>query len=273
MKKDYTTVPVEDQAVDETDLITRTWTRTWSGISTPADPGAVARREEYQLMRPFLARLPVGARLLDGGCGLGEWTVFFSRQGYEVTGVDLSVATIARLQEAFPLSRFVAGDIRNTGLPAGSFDGYFSWGTFEHFELGMERPLVEAYRVLRPGGLLFASVPFQNWRHILRDQGPLATWDESFHPVEGYAQPQRFYQYRFTREEFRRELELRGFRVLSVRPFGKRHGVNRWLQWEGALFSRTRLTAALARRMFTVLFPAGYIAHQVWAVAERRPDR
>lgn len=268
MKKDYEVVAPSDLAQDETGHIRGSWTTRWAGSDLPS-ADAVAQREEFRMMSRHFGRLPKVARLLDGGCGLGEWTVFLTGLGHDVVGIDISDETIRRLNEALPGYPFMCRDIRDTGFPDASFDAYFSWGTFEHFELGMESCLREAHRLLRPRGLLFASVPFQNWRHLLRDRGPLDTWDETYDRERGYEAPHRFYQWRFTRPEFQRELELRGFRVLELSPIGKRHGVNRWLQWDVPWLGRSRLIAAASRRVFTFMLPAAYIAHMLWAVAER----
>ena len=121
-----------------------------------------------------------------------------------------------------------------------------------------------------PGGFLFMTVPFQNWRHVVREAGSLERWDTNFDPAAGYRQPHRFYQWRFTRQELRRELELRGFRVHEVVPVGKDAGVGRWLQWDFRIAKKGTRAFGVARRIFSRLLPASYISHMLFAVAERR---
>lgn len=87
----------------------------------------------------------------------------------------------------------------------------------------------EVHRILKPGGWLFVSVPYYNWRHILRDLLSLSRWDHTYDKRCGYTQPQRFYQWRLTRSELQRELELRGFQVREIRPIHKIEGVERFL--------------------------------------------
>ena len=72
----------------------------------------IPRKAEFKVMAPYLAKLPQGDRLLDGGCGLGDWTLYFSRNGHPTLGLDLSRATITRLKELFLGVEFAAGDIR-----------------------------------------------------------------------------------------------------------------------------------------------------------------
>ena len=170
----------------------------------------------------------------------------------------------------FPECQFARADIRRTEFATGSFDAYFSWGAFEHFENGLGDCLAEAHRLVRPGGWLFISVPFDNWRLILRDARRLEHWDEEFDPKRGYERPRRFYQWRLTRPELTRELELHGFRTELVKPISKLQGVGRWLQYEFPLFAVNTRPYFAARRVFAAVLPAAYVSHMLLAVAERR---
>lgn len=270
MRKDYVPVDVVSSTLDEAVFVERYWTAKWRDCSSPPDVSAVAEREEYRLIRPYLQRLRPGSRILDGGCGLGEWTVYVSQRGYEVTGLDISEQTVARLQGWFPEHHFSPGDLRRTCLADGFFDAYFSWGAFEHFENGLGECLAEARRIVKPGGWLFVSVPYQNWRLIRRDLRPLERWDEDFDPNAGYPAPQRFYQWRLTQPELRRELELQGFRVDRIAPIAKLTGAGRLLRRKLPLFKKgSRPYDAVCRALATIL-PTRFIAHMIVAAAERR---
>jgi SAM-dependent methyltransferase len=270
MRKDYIPVDTLTERLDEGEFVERHWTANWRDWQASPDASAVARREEYRLMEPFLRRMPAGSRILDGGCGLGEWTVFLGDQGFDVVGLDLSADVVQRLKQWFPHRTFARGDIRQLEFDTASFDAYFSWGAFEHFENGLGACLEEAHRVLKPGGFLFLSVPFQNRRHLRRDARALERWDAQFDPRLGYRQPHRFYQWRFTRSELRRELELRGFRTVVVSPIGKDAGIGRWLQWDVRLLRRGAWPYAAACRILSRVVPASYISHMLFAAAERR---
>ena len=255
---------------DETAFVEEFWTTQWRDRTAAPDVSAVARSEEYPLMAPVLDRLPPGSQILDGGCGLGAWTVFLAQRGFDVTGIDLSAATVQQLRRWFPEQRFIAGDLRHTEFADASFDAYFSWGTFEHFEVGLGECLTEARRLVRPGGWLFVSVPYHNWRTILRDMRALDRWDAAFDPERGYATPQRFYQWRLPKPELRRELEQHGFNVRRIEPIGKLTGAGRMLQWDLPIFTKGTRAYNAACRTVAALAPAWFISHMILAVAQRR---
>jgi ubiquinone/menaquinone biosynthesis C-methylase UbiE len=166
MRKDY--IAAEEPADHETEFVEKYWTGVWEQEGGPQGLiNRIPRKDEYRVMAPYMANLPKGARVLDGGCGLGDWVLAFQREGFSVVGLDLSRKTVEQLKARFPETEFMAGDIRETGFPDGSFDAYFSWGVIEHFESGPQDCLREAWRILKPGGLLFISVPMDNLRHAL----------------------------------------------------------------------------------------------------------
>jgi SAM-dependent methyltransferase len=267
MKKDYVIAEPEGPA-DEIGFVEDFWTQRWESPEAVADPDSVARADEYKIMAPGLAGLPRGARILDGGCGLGEWTVFLTGRGFDVVGMDISERTIARLQAQFPGYRFVRGDIRATGLAPASCDVYFSWGAFEHFENGPGDCINEAHRVLKPGGRLWVTVPFQNWRHILREACPRYRWDQAYDLKPGYPRLMRFYQWRFTRADLRQELEMRGFTVQDLIPIHRDQGLQRTLVWDFGLTPGTR-RFRLVERLLQRLVPTGLVAHMLMAVCRK----
>ena len=261
MQKDYVPVDTSVREIDEAAFVEQYWTAQWRDRGRPVDVSRVGQREEYRIMRPFLDRLAGGSRILDGGCGTGEWTAFLSERGFKVVGVDISEQTVQRLREWFPHLEFLRADLRHTAFESASFDAYFSWGTFEHFESGLGGCLAEARRLIKPGGWLFVSVPFHNWRLILRDSLGRERQDE---------RPQRFYQWRLTRPELRRELELHGFEVHTIEPIAKQTGAGRMLQWDLPLFAKGSRLYNAATRALAGTLPGSYLAHMIMAVARRR---
>ncbi|MHB8618294.1 MAG: class I SAM-dependent methyltransferase [Chloroflexota bacterium] len=270
MRKDYVEVGRHEASQGQEAFVEGYWSAQWERFSNLPDPRGVSSREEYRLMARWLHALPPGSKIVDGGCGLGEWSVKLSQEGFDLVGMDLSRETIARLNAHNPPCTFVAGDIRHTRFEDSTFDAYFSWGTFEHFEDGLQPCIAEAFRILKPGGGLFITVPFQNWRHILRDARPFRRWDEhDLLPGNGTAAPARFYQWRLTAPELHRELALQGFRVLHIQPIGKEQGAYRTLLRDVRQLREGTVAFAVTRRLLTFLLPAKFVSHMLFAAARK----
>ena len=253
----------EEEGESEIAAIEMQWTKKWEELGGPKlEFDTIRRREEFHILDGYVRDLPKGARLLDGGCGMGYWTVYFSKMGYPTLGLDVSRATIDKLKKLFPAAEFAVGDIRATGLAEGSYDLYFSWGTFEHFEEGFGPVLSEAYRLLKPGGRLLISTPFDNLRLAFRS----ALFDE--YQKVASRERSRFYQWRLTRGEMARVLTQHGFDVERVYMIHKRQGLMRWLQNMLGLSVQSTLNRGAAFAL-TPFVPAVVFAHMILGVATK----
>ncbi|MGE3148425.1 MAG: methyltransferase domain-containing protein [Pseudorhodoplanes sp.] len=248
---------------DEIAAIETQWTRAWEAQGGPQGrTERILRREEFKILREHLKTLPKGSRLLDGGCGMGDWVVWLTRAGYPTLGLDVSRLTIGKLQTLFPEMEFAVGDIRKTGLPDASVDLYFSWGTFEHFEEGFGPVVSEAFRVIKPGGVLLTSMPFFNLRLALRDV-LLEKWR-----LPPQRERTRFYQWRPTRAELATILARHGFAVDDVKIIHKREGLQRWLKHNFGFDPASRITKGIAVLLYPFV-PKILIGHMILAIARK----
>lgn len=282
MWKEYRHVDRDQTGMDDAGYMEHYWTRVWGARQTIEELKAmsadamraylahwVEKRAEYPTVRRYLKLIPKGAKILDGGCGEGKWVLWWAAQGYQPTGLDISGATISWLTRTFPELDFQCGDIRRTAFPDAAFDVYTSWGTFEHFEDGLGPCLAEARRILKPAGLLFVSVPFQNGRFLKRSVRPLAAWDEHYDRTAGYRIPMRFHQWRLTMAELHREFELHGFALLSVEAIHKRAGLH-WVLAEDLHLPIGSRWHKLVYSILLPLVPARKVAHMILGVGSRR---
>lgn len=123
--------------------------------------------DQYRDLFTFPALVAVlpsasGLSLADFGCGEGTNTRRLAAMGASMTGIDLSERMIAIAREAESREpagvRYVVGSYaQDTGLPAASFDGVVSTMALMDGP-GLERAMIEAHRLLRPGGFLAFSV-------------------------------------------------------------------------------------------------------------------
>lgn len=227
--------------------------------------------EEYSLLKSYLDLMEKKIHILDGGCGRGEWTVYLSRRGYHTVGLDISGELIGSLKQRFPKLNFQCGDLRDTGFPAQSFNLVFSWGAMEHFEMGLEPCLKETFRILKPGGLLFCSVPFANRRQLRRMDRELMHHFGLGHGTSEEQMQTVFYQWRFTRGELARELFRSGFELLRLQPIHVDEGLRRMFQHD---FKWSLRPGGLIEQgwiqLFRLLIPRAWVAHMLCAVAYRR---
>ena len=107
--------------------------------------------------------LDTKSKILEMGCGRGEFINEFTKLGMKGYGIDLSnyantyckdveIKVVDMLKENIP-------------YPENYFDIVFSKSFIEHFYYP-EKIFKEAYRVLKPGGILINLTP--EWRYIYR---------------------------------------------------------------------------------------------------------
>src|SRR5690554_3628402 len=104
-----------------------------------------------------LFRVKPGMKVLEIGCGTGNFSIKLARLGCKVTGVDISAEM---LKEAKDKARsqgldieFHLMDVYDLSFPDEYFDGVFSMATFE-FIPDPPRAMAEIFRVVKKGGLI-----------------------------------------------------------------------------------------------------------------------
>ncbi len=102
--------------------------------------------------------------VLDLGCGSGRHTVFLAKHGFEVFGLDIAPsglsATLQLLAEAGLTAQVVLSDIQRLPYEDDFFDAIISVQVIHHNRLrDIEATVAEMWRVLKPHGLVWVTVP------------------------------------------------------------------------------------------------------------------
>jgi len=99
-------------------------------------------------------------RIHDIGCGTGRHALALSRAGFCVIATDIDFPTLAAAVAGNPGGFLpVAASMLGSPFSDARFDGIVAFNVVYHTRRAdMEKALAEAYRTLRPGGLLYLTL-------------------------------------------------------------------------------------------------------------------
>lgn len=102
--------------------------------------------------------------ILDAGCGPGFVSLELAREGYDVTGIDISAECINTAQKTASAEKFITGRkapeyrVENFMDIRGRYDVVLFWATLHHFA-DCAAVLKKANELLNPGGLVIVFEP------------------------------------------------------------------------------------------------------------------
>jgi SAM-dependent methyltransferase len=103
------------------------------------------------------ALLPARGRLLDFACAAGYFYERALKRGWDAHGADLG-EWCALAAERRGLSNMHIGSLKDMGFPPGHFDVVYAAQVLEHI-LNPQAELEQLFKLVRPGGLLYVTVP------------------------------------------------------------------------------------------------------------------
>ncbi len=141
-----------------------------------------AEHLQVEVLPQLLARVDLGEDMLELGPGPGGATDLLRQQVRHLTALEFDAMAALALQARFVGGNVtvVQGDCANTGMPDESFDSIGSFTMLHHIptDRGQCETLAEAFRMLRPGGVLIGSdsVASNDLHHFHAD--------DTYNPVE-----------------------------------------------------------------------------------------
>jgi ubiquinone/menaquinone biosynthesis C-methylase UbiE len=162
-----------------------------------------------------------GERVLDVGCGTGNYTLALAEAGFDAVGIDYAPGMLKRAREKAihqvsgrASVSFESGDLNQPlGFPDNSFDHAICIYAFQCV-VDPSRFLSEVRRVLKPGGLFLVAAPQPDIQAFMPARAPLLR--RIFWRLKTMASTARRVR-KYNRDELRAILADAGFDVVEDR--------------------------------------------------------
>jgi SAM-dependent methyltransferase len=114
-----------------------------------------------------LVKAPV-PRLLEIGCGSGDFLVEAQSNGFDVEGLEYSPHAVSTANTRLSSEAVRVGSLETSNLPANAYDVAAAFDVIEHLRDPVSS-LKKIYSSLKPGGILAIATPsLDSWsRHLL----------------------------------------------------------------------------------------------------------
>lgn len=202
----------------------------WKGRYSdfPLDPDKI-NADMYPLKHVYdVISRRKGAKVLEIGCGLGRILKHLNSEGLDMYGMEYIFVPLERLHKETNFAKLFQADARKMPVKDASFDILTAFGVFHCMEEGVEEALKECYRILRPGGILCASVQHQG-EFIPQIFFELISFFR--HPRSALLsvikrskvrEKNCFHKWQFKKHEWEALLKNAGFKIYATRPAYKK---------------------------------------------------
>lgn len=192
--------------------------RYWADDGLLLPEGDPSTKERKRLLTQSLTLEGRGKRVLDAGCGKGEFSEYMANLGFDVVGLDIAEKAVATINKKEKDRRYLVASLQET-LPFQdeTFDVIWCSEVIEHV-LDVHSCLSELNRVLKKKGALIITTPYHG---ILKSLVIVSfSFDTYFSPYTSHI---RF----FSKKTLCVATKNAGFRLDSVRYLCRFYPFNR----------------------------------------------
>ena len=199
------------QESDRYDSTRKSWENIWDSASVERELETEQYSRAQETIAIYTTYLPKDDVILEAGSGLSAAVITLRKMGFNVVGLDYAENALHISRRYDPSLPLVAGDVHALPHADNSLGAYLSFGVLEHFEHGMSPALAEAYRVLKPGGILVLTIPYPNVVH------QMVEWRRKRQNVS-VLNNDSFYESTYTRTKLCTNVEQAGFTIVKAVP-------------------------------------------------------
>ena len=154
---------------------------------------------KYKIVKKYIQ----SGKILDIGCGTGEFLAYCRKRGFEVSGIEPNEKARIYAQSEHNIS--VADQLKVLGAKPSSFKSITMWHVLEHVH-ELDETLEMIIKLLTQDGVLIVAVPNSN------------SWDASTYKSYWAAYDVPRHLYHFTEATFQGLAARKGFEVLGIIP-------------------------------------------------------
>jgi 2-polyprenyl-3-methyl-5-hydroxy-6-metoxy-1,4-benzoquinol methylase len=151
--------------------------------------------------------------ILDVGCGAGFFLRALSGEGWVTWGVEIGAQAAQAAGRFVPEHHVFRGTLEEAGFADAKFDVVTFWSSLEHTNEPRAN-LLEARRILRPGGSVIVQVP------------NAASYQATLFKGDWFALDAPRHRYHFTPESLQRILRETGFSIYKTTFLSRAHNTH-----------------------------------------------
>lgn len=161
--------------------------------------------------RKFIECMPIGAKILDCGCGPGQDSEVFAKLGFNVIGIDITSEFVDMAKRRVPKANIIQMDMREINFPPDTFDGvWISFSLLHIHQTDVPMVLSKLKEIMKVNGKMMIAL----------HRGPKTDWvTANISGINYNCEVQEW-----TQSDLERVIQKNGFDIEYSRPFERPGG-------------------------------------------------